>query len=246
MLRWALLTAVFLLSAWPALAADWTRVEVTFSIGQHPPEAVAKVLKARLKSWAIDPQVSWVEDRLKVEATISPDQKTEVFVREISAPGRIGFHRVTKRVADCGAVPETELCMRASDPDEGSYLLGPSEFDNDGIAHAEPGFGHNGFPVVNIRLTPAAARLFGEMTVQMAGRQIAISLDGTVLTAPTVQTPILGGELVIHGTFDVASTTALATYLLTSPLPGPISPVIVNASNAGPQSLIERLKGWFD
>ncbi|MDP9352324.1 MAG: protein translocase subunit SecD, partial [Chloroflexota bacterium] len=54
-------------------------------------------------------------------------------------------------------------------------------------------------PVVQFKLTSEGARLFGDFTQANIGKQLAIVLDKRVVSAPTIQSAITGGEGVITG-----------------------------------------------
>lgn len=67
-------------------------------------------------------------------------------------------------------------------------------------------------------LRPADRATFGRLTTQVYGQQqprnqLALVLDGKVLSAPTVQQPILGGRLSIAGPFTKAEANRLADEL---------------------------------
>ena len=52
---------------------------------------------------------------------------------------------------------------------------------------------------VGFRLTTEGSKAFGEATSKFVGQAISIKLDGEVISAPTVNTPILGGRGIITG-----------------------------------------------
>ena len=55
--------------------------------------------------------------------------------------------------------------------------------------------------VVDFTLTGEGATEFGDLTTAMVGRQLAIVLDATVISAPTIQGAITGGTGQITGNF---------------------------------------------
>ena len=59
-------------------------------------------------------------------------------------------------------------------------------------------------------LNKAGSKKFGDATTKLIGKQLAIILDGTVQSAPTVQSAITGGEVQISGgyTRDIAEALA--------------------------------------
>ena len=72
--------------------------------------------------------------------------------------------------------------------------------------------------VVQVQLTDAAAPRFEQLTERLAGfgpplNQVAIVLNGAVVSAPAVQEPITGGTLQIAGGFTQDEAEALAASL---------------------------------
>jgi len=87
------------------------------------------------------------------------------------------------------------------------------------IADATPGFDQNGRPCVNFRFSARGAREFGRITQENVGRPFAIVLDQEVISAPVIQTPILGGSGQITGNFTVDEANRLAVRLRAGALP---------------------------
>lgn len=74
-------------------------------------------------------------------------------------------------------------------------------------------------PVVNIRFDSGGSNIFARVTAQNVGKRFAMVLDGKVLSAPSINEPILGGSAQISGSFTVASANALAISLRSGALP---------------------------
>ncbi len=85
---------------------------------------------------------------------------------------------------------------------------------------------------VALQFDDAGSKLFAELTKKHVGEQVAIFLDGNVLSAPTVQQEILGGRAVITGNFTVEEGQLLARRLQAGALPVPIS--LVAQQSVGP------------
>ena len=73
--------------------------------------------------------------------------------------------------------------------------------------------------VVSIRFDSAGSSTFAKVTAQNVGKRFAMVLDGQVLSAPSINEPILGGSAQISGSFTVASANALAISLRSGALP---------------------------
>src|SRR5262249_54298148 len=80
-------------------------------------------------------------------------------------------------------------------------------------------FDVNGRPAVEFRFNARGARELGQLTQENIGRPFAIVLDDVVLSAPVIQTPILGGYGQITGAFTVDDANRLAVRLRAGALP---------------------------
>ncbi len=77
-------------------------------------------------------------------------------------------------------------------------------------------------PEVSIAFDKEGARLFGQITGENVGKRLAIVLDNTVYSAPTIQEKIGGGAAVITGSFTVESASDLALVLRAGALPASV------------------------
>jgi preprotein translocase subunit SecD len=91
--------------------------------------------------------------------------------------------------------------------------------NGDQLVDAQQTFNENNQPVVSIRFDSRGSRSFGRITQQNVQKPFAIVLDNVVLSAPTIQEPILGGQANISGNFTVESATDLAIQLRSGKLP---------------------------
>ena len=73
--------------------------------------------------------------------------------------------------------------------------------------------------VVGLEFNSEGADKFAELTAKNIGRQIAIVLDGEVLTAPVVQEAITGGRAQISGSRSIEDAERLAILLRSGSLP---------------------------
>ncbi|MCW5558389.1 MAG: protein translocase subunit SecD [Verrucomicrobiae bacterium] len=84
-----------------------------------------------------------------------------------------------------------------------------------------------GSPEILFNLTPEGATIFGEVTQKHVGQRLAIVLDGEVISAPNIETPILGGSGQIRGSFTEREAFELATAL-ENPLEAPLKVIEEN------------------
>jgi preprotein translocase subunit SecD len=90
------------------------------------------------------------------------------------------------------------------------------------VTYGAGGAGDTG-PQVTLQFSDVGARKFAEITRQNIGKQLAIFLDDQIITAPTVQQEIIGGNAVINGGFSVDEAKELAVQLNAGALPVPVS-----------------------
>ena len=89
-----------------------------------------------------------------------------------------------------------------------------------------------GEPGVFMTMNAEGANIWARLTKENIGRQVAIVLDGTVYSYPTVQTEITGGSSSITGNFTIEEATDLANVLNSGKLPAPAT--IVQEQVVGP------------
>jgi preprotein translocase subunit SecD len=87
-------------------------------------------------------------------------------------------------------------------------------------------------PYVELVLNDRGARLFEKITGENVGRRLAIILDSTVYSAPTIRERIGGGRASITGSFDIKEARDLAIVLRAGALPAPVS--IAEERTVGP------------
>ena len=85
---------------------------------------------------------------------------------------------------------------------------------------------------VAIEFNPKGTRIFGEVTEQNVGKQLAIILDGNLYSAPRINERIPGGRAVITGQFTVDEARDLAIVLRAGALPAPVA--ILEERTVGP------------
>lgn len=74
-------------------------------------------------------------------------------------------------------------------------------------------------PVISLQFNEEGAKLFEQITEANIGKPVAILLDGSLLSAPTVQQKITGGQAVINGDFTPQEARELVGRLNSGALP---------------------------
>lgn len=78
-------------------------------------------------------------------------------------------------------------------------------------------------PIVSITFNQEGGELFTEITRENVGQQLAIFLDGQIISAPRINEAITGGTAIISGGFKPEEARELAKNLSFGALPLPIS-----------------------
>jgi preprotein translocase subunit SecD len=101
------------------------------------------------------------------------------------------------------------------------------------LVDAQPSFdSRTGEPDVNFRFNLRGGQRFGQVTSENVGRLFAIVLDGKVISAPRILSPITGGSGQITGNFTVEQANNLAVLLRAGALPAKLT--VVEERTVGP------------
>ncbi len=94
------------------------------------------------------------------------------------------------------------------------------------LVDAQPSFDpRTNQPVITFRFNGHGAKSFGLATSKNVGRLFAIVLDNKVISAATIQEPILTGSGQISGNFSTKETTRMSILLRSGALPAPLQVV---------------------
>ena len=99
---------------------------------------------------------------------------------------------------------------------------------------------NGGTPGVSMTMNAEGANIWARLTKDNIGRQVAIVLDGTVYSYPTVQSEISGGQSSITGNFSFDEATDLTNVLKSGKLPAPAT--IVQEQVVGPSLGAESIR----
>jgi preprotein translocase subunit SecD len=100
------------------------------------------------------------------------------------------------------------------------YLLGPAVIEGTQITSASAGtLSTTGEWIVNVNFNSKGAATWATYTAANVGNQVAVTLDGRVVSAPRINGAIPGGSTQISGSFTQVSATELANQLKYGALP---------------------------
>lgn len=103
------------------------------------------------------------------------------------------------------------LPLLACGQDGRRYLLGPSFLDGSDLASVSAGRApDHPAPVITLTFGATGTRVLADWTSHHLGWEVALVLDARVLSAPRIQSAILGGNTQISGKFTDAEAEQLA------------------------------------
>jgi preprotein translocase subunit SecD len=169
--------------------------------------------------------------------------------REVIDPKREGASKLAARwlaVAKKDEDPMRQNPLVVSRDDESGglqVLVVQDDLDLTGeyLKSVQARYDQNGQPSVHFALDTNGSQKLGEITtanlpdhVRGFKRQLAIILDGTIVTAPSINS-VIYDECEITGTFTASETEELAAVLLAGPFSAPIK--LMNETRIAPQRL---------
>jgi len=104
--------------------------------------------------------------------------------------------------------------------------------NGENLVNAQPGFDQYNRPDVSFKFDSLGAKKFGDATKNNVGKLFAIVLDDKVISAPRIETPILGGDGSITGSFTVQEAQDLALLMRAGALPAPLK--VLEERTVGP------------
>ncbi len=159
----------------------------------------------------------------------------EELIALIGRTAKLSFNEVVRQVASPDEAPGlgNEIIPSVNEG-EGYYVVKKAAVvTGDMLTDASTQFDQNGNPAVGFSFNPTGARLFGAHTAANVGQLFAIVLDNEVISAPRIQSPILGGSGIITGRFSVEESAQLSILLRAGALPAGIK--VLERRTIGPE-----------
>lgn len=227
-----------------AIAAAAAPVDSTMSKGKKDSIAAAKKAEADKASdnkIVNSPLFKLLQPNMTQQGQILPGARLAFATRE----NQKKVIEILESPAVKRALPfDVKFAWDAKSVEEGSnyyglYFLKLNKFgkpaiagDQNMISDAFASTSQTGELEINMRMYPAVANEWAQVTGDNIGRCVAIVLDDKVYSAPTVQSKITGGQSNITGDFDVKEADDLANVLKAGKLPAPAT--IVASDVVGP------------
>jgi len=158
--------------------------------------------------------------------------------RLLGKTAKLTFYMVNEQanvadVVSTGAVPPGSRVLYEDDAGQRIpyVVLNDVVVSGERLVDAQATF-QDGQPIVSFRFDAAGGQTFGRATSENVGTRLAIVLDNEIVSAPRIQSAILGGSGIITGRFTVAETVDLALVLRAGALPAPLN--ILEERTVGP------------
>ncbi len=194
-----------------------------------------EIVRRRIdETGVVDPQITRQgADRIVVQL---PGITDPVRIKDLlGQTAKMTFHLLDDTANLAGAPPPGDEFLPLEG--QGKQMLAVRrrvEVDGADLTDARPGQDQQtGQWVVNFTFDSVGARKFADVTQQNVGRPFAIVLDNKVISAPVIQTPILGGRGQISGNFTAQSANDLAVLLRAGALPAPLT--VLEQRSIGPE-----------
>ncbi|HJD56242.1 MAG TPA: protein translocase subunit SecD [Rickettsia endosymbiont of Pyrocoelia pectoralis] len=168
-----------------------------------------------------------------------PGEENPSYLKSIlGKTAKLTFHLVDENAnveeAVKGRVPVGSMLVKGESSRGEYYMVVKKKavLGGDQLTNAAASFDQNSQAVVAFSFNNLGSKLFGEITKNNIGKHLAIVLDNKLLSAPTINSPIMGGSGIISGDFNVESANELALLLRAGSLPAPLK--IIEERSIGP------------
>ena len=139
------------------------------------------------------------------------------------------FRFVTNNKEDSFGVEK----LKFEEDDEEAFVSKRIIMSGDNLLDAQPRVdSETNETIVSFTLDRVGAKRFGKATSTGIGKQLAIVLDGKIISAPVIRDTIASGSGQISGGFTFQSATDLALLLRSGALPAPLN--IIEERTVGP------------
>jgi preprotein translocase subunit SecD len=194
--------------------------------------AAKQIIEQRVNGLGVNEPVIQLGENNRIIVELPGLQNPEEAIRTFGGTGLLEFVDAEGQPPPDGAVVETSL-----GPPSGRAATIPGRVlktvvEGKHLRTASVGFDELGRPQINFEFNSEGSQLFGDFTTANVGRFLAITLDKVVLSAPQVQSPIVGGTGRITGRFRIEEAQNIVIQLKYGALPVPLK--VVQNRTVGP------------
>ncbi|HYD11573.1 MAG TPA: protein translocase subunit SecD [Allosphingosinicella sp.] len=148
-------------------------------------------------------------------------QDPEALKRLIGRTARLEFKLVETDAVPCNTPrrPGIQFLPTEEQPGQCLGVQSRAMVSGEQIVDARQDYNENNEVSVRVSFNVPGSQRFAQVTQANVRRRFAIILDNRIISAPTINEPILGGTASISGSFTVESANALAISLRSGRLP---------------------------
>ncbi|MDP3494092.1 MAG: protein translocase subunit SecD [Hyphomonadaceae bacterium] len=176
-------------------------------------------------SGLVEPNIQKQGDsRVIVEVPGLNPAETDNLVETLTKTGVLTFNMVDPGANPADYTPGEPRNNRVALPDDSQagaveVIHLDSIIQGADLSGAQQDFDETGGASIAFQLHPAGAKRFGDETRKNVGQRFAIVLDDRIVSAPTIQSPIIGGSGRITGNFSIEEAEQMAIVLRSGALP---------------------------
>lgn len=164
-----------------------------------------------------------IETRVNLFGVSEPNVQLSEFEGEdrviVELPGITDSQQAVDLIGQTAQLEFIELIEQ-----DGQLLPAPTNLTGADLEYSSVSYDQvTGAPVVNLKFTSDGGEKFAEITGRNVGKQVAIVLDGQIVSSPLVNQKIVGGAAQISGDFDLDQAKALSVQLNAGALPVSVS-----------------------
>ncbi len=219
-----------------SLSDDDLRLEIDQAVSQS-----IEVIRRRIDEDGTKEPLIQRQGRDRILVQVPGAEDSEDVKRKIGKTAKMTFHLLDEehslQKAINGRVPAGSMLLesvekRADGTAESMYLVKKRIYvSGENLVDSQPSFQDNQ-PVVSFRFDAKGGNNFGKVTSRNVNKSLAIILDNEVISAPNINSPIMGGSGIISGSFSVKETHDLSLLLRAGVLPAPLT--ILEERSVGP------------
>ncbi|MGV3278312.1 protein translocase subunit SecD [Rickettsiales bacterium LUAb2] len=202
-----------------------------------------EVIRRRVDAFGTnEPVIKIAGDGIVVElpGVNNPAQIKEI----IGKTARISFNMVDEGATLQGLPLPIGYKYANSDKSDARYAVAIEDIlTGDHLKKAFLSFDQQNQPVVSFTFDQYGAKKFADVTSNNVGKMMAIVLDGKVISAPRINSPIVGGSGIIEGRFSMEEAQDLALLLQAGSLPVPLK--VTEERTVGPTLGEDSIKSGF-
>jgi protein-export membrane protein SecD len=195
--------------------------------------AARDTIERRVNSFGVSEPLVQIQGQDKILVELPGIKNIDDAIKQIGQTPFVEF-----RIKDKNATPQTTVDANGKAAIDANSIYKATGLSGKHLKRATAdyqsqggGKSLNNEVVVRLEFNDEGKKLFADITTKNVGSQLAMFLDGQILSEPTIQTAITDGVAIISGSFTVQEAQALATRLNSGALPVPIK--LVSQQNVG-------------